>query len=120
MHTKHRNPLRDIAIFLALVLGSPAWAATITVATTSDAGGSCPGANCTLRQAIAAASPGDTIDFSLPASSIIELTSGELRINKDLTIEGPGAQQLTVERKHGSGVPLFNIFDIFGNVTISG
>src|SRR5688572_7339484 len=74
-----------------VVLGSPAQAATFTVSNTddSDAG--------SLRQAVldANATPGaDTIDFSVTGT--ITLTSGQLTVTDDLTIDGPGAASLTV------------------------
>ena len=50
-----------------------------------------------LRGEIAAAQSGDTINFDPSlAGQTITLTSGELDINKNLDIEGPGANQLTV------------------------
>ncbi len=107
-----------IGIILALTVSAKG--VTLTVTSTADSGGLCPGENCTLRQAIAAAKSGDTINFSLPALSTIELTSGELLVGKDLTISGPGAPQLSVARKGDSGIPPFRIFNIQTNVTISG
>src|SRR5436190_12037604 len=61
-------------------------AATLTVTTTADNG---PGS---LRDAIAIASDGDTIQFD-PALSgqTITLTSAELAINNNITINGPGS-----------------------------
>jgi hypothetical protein len=54
---------------------------TLTVTTGSDSGAG------SLRSAILAASPGDTINFALPLlQSQISITSGELLINKNLTI----------------------------------
>jgi len=51
----------------------------------------------------------------------ITLTSGDLEISKDVTITGPGADLLTVERSTASGTPQFRIFTILsGTVTISG
>ncbi len=98
----------------------PLIASTLTVRSTADAGGICPGATCTLRQAIATAASGDTINFSLPANSAITLTSAELLINKNLTIKGPGANLLTVQR--GAAAANFRIFNVSGNfiATISG
>jgi hypothetical protein len=90
---------------------------------TADAGGTCPGASCTLRQAIATAASGDTINFSLPANSTINLTSGQLIISKNLTINGPGPNLLTVQRSAAGGTPQFRIFNTnFAgiNVTIFG
>jgi CSLREA domain-containing protein len=112
--------LRLTAIFL-LTLAVTAPAATITVNSAADAGGTCPGTNCTLRQAIAAALSGDTIAFSLPSKSAVSLTSGELLVNKNLTIIGPGADLLSVQRD-ASASTNFLIFEVAAssNVTISG
>jgi CSLREA domain-containing protein len=105
-----------------LAFASEVRGATITVNSTGDAGGSCPGAPCTLRQAILAAASGDTINFSAGTITTITLTSAELLINKNLTISGPGANRLSVQRSAASGTPNFRIFNIASstNVTISG
>ena len=73
-------------------------ASTIHVTTTADSG---PGS---LRQAINDAAAGDTIDFNLSYAATITLTSGELLINKNLTINGPGASNLTVSGNNASRV----------------
>ena len=90
----------------------------IVVTNTNDSG---PGS---LRQAIQDAVSGDTITFSLPSPSTITLTSGELRIAKNLTISGPGAASLQIERLHPpSPTPNFRIFHITPgtfDVTIAG
>src|SRR6478672_3264449 len=67
--------------------------ATITVTNTNDSG---PGS---LRQAFADAQDGDTIQFD-PAlnGQTINLTSGELLINKNININGPGSALLTAAR----------------------
>ena len=73
-------------VVLSLVLARPPAsraATTITVTSDADAGGTCPGAACTLRQAIATASPGDTINFA-PGLTTVNLTTAELFINKNL------------------------------------
>jgi hypothetical protein len=63
------------------------------VTNTNDSG---PGS---LRQALLDAQNGDTITFNIPGSpNTITLTTGELSINKDITISGPGANSLTVAR----------------------
>jgi len=81
---------------IALIDFSPAMAATITVTNTDDSGvGS-------LREAIASAAPGDTINFSVTGT--ITLTSGELLISKDLTITGPGASRLAISGNNASRV----------------
>jgi predicted outer membrane repeat protein len=89
--------------------------ATLTVTNHDD---SAPGS---LRDAIASAGVGDTILFNLPNPDTITLTSGELLINQDLTITGPGADALTIARSSAAGTPAFLIFSIFsGAVNISG
>ena len=77
---------------------SAAPAGTLTVTTIADAG---PGS---LRQAIADAAPGDTIDFSLMTPATITLTSGQLSIAKPLTITGPGPDLLAVSGNGASRV----------------
>ena len=114
--------LTSIAGFIsALLLAASAEGTTFIVNSAADSGGSCPGATCTLRQAILSATSGDTINFAA-AITTIELTSGELLIDKDLTISGPGANFLTVQRSDVPGTLEFHIFhvapDVF--VTISG
>ena len=74
------------------------------VCNTNDRG---PGS---LRQAILDASPGDTINFA-PSVTTVTLTSGELVINKNLTITGPGANRLTITTKPPAFVS-FRIFNI--------
>jgi hypothetical protein len=62
---------------------------TITVTNTNDSGlGS-------LRQALADANDGDTIDFAVTGT--IGLTTGELLVDKSVTISGPGAAILVVD-----------------------
>ena len=62
-----------------------------------------------LRQAILNASPGDTINFA-PSVTTVNLTSGEeLVIDKNLTITGPGANRLTVQRSTSPPARIFNI-----------
>src|SRR5262249_34090714 len=58
----------------------------ITVANTNDSG---PGS---LRQALADANDGDTVDFdSALKGQTILLTTAELVIDRNITISGPGA-----------------------------
>lgn len=122
METRSSSCFAFFAVFIALLFAAwSAQAATITVNSTADAGGTCPGAACTLRQAIATAAPNDTINFA-PGLTTVTLTSGELLINKNLTFNGPGANQLTLQRSAAPGTPNFRIFNILGsvNATISG
>jgi hypothetical protein len=116
-------------LFLSLLAGALLFsgaaaqaAATITVNSGADAGGTCPGSTCTLRQAISTAASGDTINFAASLFTVT-LTSAELLIDKNLTINGLAANLLTVRRSTAAGTPKFRIFEIaFGNinVTISG
>jgi hypothetical protein len=102
---------------LALVcaLATSAHANIITVANTNDSG---PGS---LRQALADANDGDTIDFdpSLKGQTI-SLTSAELLISKNITVSGLGPNLLAVARAQNA--PAFRIFDVMPgrSVTIEG
>ena len=96
-------------IVVALADFNPARAATITVTNTDDSG------TGSLREAIAGAVPGDTINFGVTGT--ITLTAGELLINTDLTISGPGADSLAISGNNASRV--FKIF-MSRTVTISG
>jgi predicted outer membrane repeat protein len=83
-----RMLLAVIGLFLLCAMAIQAHAATITVTNTNDSG---PGS---LRQALANANNGDTINFSV--SGTITLTSGGLPVTKNVTISGPGADQLSI------------------------
>jgi Dockerin type I domain len=109
--------LASLLVFVIPLLNCDrAEAATLIVTRAADDG---PGS---LRQTILNAASGDTINFSLPAgTTVITLTSDQLLINKNLTISGPGAGLLRVQRSMAGGTPNFRIFGIgSGNVTISG
>ena len=71
-------------------------ATTVTVTNTNDSG---PGS---LRQALADANDHDTITFSVTGT--IGLTSGELLVNKVITISGPGAASLALDGNGNSRV----------------
>ncbi len=103
---KGRFHLSWLTLALAALSAS---AATLTVTNTADSGAS------SLRDAIAMANSGDTINFSLPNPSTITLTSGTLAIYKNLTITGPGATQLAVDANHQS-----TVFFIGSTVALSG
>jgi len=81
----------------------------IVVTNTNDSG---PGS---LRDALAAANDGDTIDATGVSGTIL-LTSGELEITHSVTLNGPGAGTLAV-----NGNATFRDFENFAqDVTISG
>src|SRR6476660_2121993 len=61
----------------------------ITVTNTHDSGSG------SLRQALRIANDGDTITFAVTGT--ITLTSGGLPVNKNLTISGPGKDQLSID-----------------------
>lgn len=78
-----------LAPFCFLALFAAARAATLDVTTTADAGAG------SLRAQIAAAVSGDTVN--LPLTGVITLTTGEIAISgKNLTLNGPGANQLAI------------------------
>jgi hypothetical protein len=95
-------------LIVALGFAPSAGAATVEVTNTGDTGG----VGCALRDAIATlemdANTGgcsasgtdpDTITFSLPTDSTIELNSAnpELLIQSPLIIDGPGMNELTID-----------------------
>jgi hypothetical protein len=77
-----------------------------TVTNLNDAG------DGSLRQAIVDTPSGGTVDFQAGLSGTISLATGELAIGKDLTIDGPGADVITVSGNQSS-----RIFEIAANVT---
>jgi hypothetical protein len=116
--TSVKQLLRFLLLFalvpiLPMLVVSVASGATLTVTTLADSGAG------SLRGIIATASSGDTINFSVGGT--ITLTGGELAIDKNLSLIGPGAGSLTI-----SGNDASRIFQIKGNAlsqitnTISG
>ncbi len=89
-------------VSLVLLSAGTGMAATLTVTNLNDSGAG------SLRATIAAAASGDTINFAVTGT--ITLAS-ELAIDKNLTIQGPGANLLTISGNNA--VRVFNI----GNVT---
>jgi hypothetical protein len=86
-----------ICLMLVCALAVPAPANIIPVTNTNDSG---PGS---LRQALAIANDGDTIDAT-GVSGVITLTSGTLLVNHSVTINGAGADVLAVDGNMGSRV----------------
>ncbi|MEM8678237.1 MAG: choice-of-anchor Q domain-containing protein [Planctomycetota bacterium] len=78
---------------------------TITVDTLVDElDGSIVDGDISLRDAIAAAPAGETIDFSVNGRILLDAALGELIIGRDLTIVGPGSDQLTIDARGNSRV----------------
>src|SRR5690348_13383472 len=111
VRTERAPRIVSLAALAGVLLAGPVSvrAGAILVTTTDDTG---PG---TLRQALASASDGDTIDATGVSGTIL-LTSGELQITHNVTIEGPGAASLAVDGNAASRV----FENIAANVTISG
>ena len=99
-----------MALLCAVVAGvHSTHANTIRVTNTNDSG---PGS---LRQALAVAINGDTIDATGVSGTIV-LTSGALQITQNVRITGPGAGNLAV-----NGNATSDVFENFASdVTISG
>ena len=91
MKTTIATNVNVVAGFLVLffIVIAPVFANTIIVTNTDDSG---PGS---LRNALAVANDGDTVDFAVAGT--IALTSGELLVNKSITISGPGDSNLAVD-----------------------
>jgi hypothetical protein len=96
-----------VLVATAGLSAAPAFASTLTVTNSNDAGAG------SLRNEIHAASPGDTIAFQDPLSTIT-LTSGPITINEDLTINGTGSPVITSSLDTG----VFAVTS--GNVTFDG
>jgi hypothetical protein len=88
-------------------------AAVIAVTNTADSGAG------SFRQTIADAQENDTINFAPDVRGTIALMSGQLLISKALTIQGPGANLLTIDARgasrvlridaHGRAVSIFGL-----------
>lgn len=109
---------------------------SITVNTLMDENDGVGVGGISLRDAITAAAAGETIDFAAALTdagpATIRLTRGELLINKDLKIAGPGPGLLTLDASgndstpnvnEGNGSRVFRIDDAANslkNIVISG
>lgn len=98
------------SVAIAIVAAFSGHAATLTVTNTADTGAG------SLRATIASAAAGDTIQFDPSLNGqTITLTSGEILLNKVLTISGPGAAQLAISGNNSS-----RIFRTTTDVTLGG
>ncbi len=115
-----RLPSRRIAGILCAIFISTlfAWSAAILppapvvhavgtswhVTKTADTNDGTCDSDCSLREAIAAASSGDTIDFVLTLPATITLTLGQLSFSTDLTINGSTTSTIAVSGNNASRV----------------
>src|SRR5829696_2068722 len=117
--------LTMVALVMAVVLASPAWAATFTVdriddpdLSTTPADDCTDAANdCSLRGAITAANANagdDTIDIGV--SGELNLTAALPDLSTNIEINGPGDDQLTVRRDDTA--ENFRIFTVTGDTTV--
>ena len=108
-----RQLLGTVLGIIGLLLGllpaaPPAHAGTVVVNSLADGGGSCPSPGaCTLRDALALATQGDTIQFSVTGTILLAPTKGALVLTKNVTILGPGAANLAVSGQ--DAVPVFAV-----------
>ena len=99
-----------LAVVACLGFASSASAATFTV--TNTAGDDTPGSLRATLQLAFAAGEGNTVNFAPGVTGTIQLTSSLPQIQTDVTIIGPGANQLTV-RGQGTGIPFpYPVFSI--------
>lgn len=136
MKTNYPRPHLNILflwVFSILFFQSTVFAATITVNTTVDENGA--GANCSLREAIQAANTdaafggctagagADTINFSalFNTAQTIQSSVAELTVSTAITINGPGANLLTLQNviPAGANSRVFRVTTA-GNLTMSG
>lgn len=121
----------SVAISQALLAPITAHAGTFTIDTISDADSA---AGCSLREAVETINTGtasnngcavsinplgtdDEINFALPTGSTITLSGSELAITTSVSINGPGATELTINANNASRI--FN-FDNAPNSVVDG
>ena len=103
-----------------IVTRFPARGPDLIVTTTDDHDdGSCSAADCTLREAIVAANAladDNTIRFAPGVGGTIQLTQELPVLTSNVTVEGPGANVLTVRRNSGGDYRILTI----SNGTVNG
>ena len=110
--------LLGVLVLALLVLPQVAYADTITVDDSCDLYEAVENANNgdqTNLDCAAGSAGHDTIAFDLVFPATIRLTSGQLEISSDLTMDGPGLSDLTI-----SGNDASRVISTTGAVTITG
>jgi len=137
MIIKYALPISLTCLLTLLQLCFSVQAATVSITSNLDD----DGAGCTLREAIAGINDptaaavqnngcilgngnNDTINFDLTFPAVIEITQELLNISNPLTIDGPGADQLTIDGtglvRNGGGLSVTGLFSIRADdVTLS-
>lgn len=116
-----------VLIFTA-IFGAATHAATLTVTKTADTNDGVCDADCSLREAIAAAQSGDTVQFASPLFDTAQSVqvNGQLVINKNLTITGRGANLTILQNVAATATPMTRVFQIdsgtvnLSNLTVTG
>jgi CSLREA domain-containing protein len=101
-------------VFVFAVIGS--YSATLTVTKTADTNDGVCDADCSLREAVGLAAPGDTIVFSelFNSRQTITLGLGQMNITGNLTMNGTGSNLLSV-----SANSIGRIFYVSGGATVN-
>ena len=108
-----------IALASLVLWTSTVQGATLTVTKLEDTNDGFCDLDCSLREAIDAAAPGDLV--VLPAGTYTLTFGSQLTIDKDLTLMGAGADVTTVQAATAPGLVFYRVLEVTsGNVTISG
>jgi CSLREA domain-containing protein len=104
-----------LAVTALGLAAAPASAATVVVNTTTDQSlGSCS-SSCSLRDAVATANPGDTIQ--VPAGHYV-LTLGNIAITQSLTLAGSGARTTLIDGNHTNNGFEGGLFNMSGAINV--
>ena len=109
-----QGPQSDIGAFELVPTGPK----TLTVTKTGDTSDGLCNADCSLREAIAAAASGDTV--SVPAGTYTLTLGSELTIGKTLAVEGSGSGDTIIQAHAQQNSATHRVFHVTGdNVAIS-
>jgi CSLREA domain-containing protein len=108
--------LISVAAMCALAAADLVEAAVITVTTIDDTNDGVCDEHCSLREAIAAATDGDTI--GIPAGTYTLTLGDELLVDKDLALSGAAADQTIIQAATQADVADFRVFNINGSTVV--